>query len=201
MYKIKPLRILFMPEWYPSEDNKVFGVFNKEYAKAVSIYNEVVVIYCEGCDKKLRKIWGCISDQEEEGIRVIRFKYRKYPIPKITYIIYLWSIKQIFNKLVNDGWKPDIIHAHVYSSGVPAVILGILYAIPVAISEHYSIFPLRKLNLIEKMKAKFAMNRANIILPVSKALEKSIKSYGIKNDFDVISNTVNTGLFYQAFKK
>jgi glycosyltransferase involved in cell wall biosynthesis len=45
------------------------------------------------------------------------------------------------------------------------------------------------------------MNRAKIILPVSKDLEKSIKSYGIKNNFEVIPNVVNTEIFYPSSKK
>jgi len=49
------LKILFIPAWYPSKQNLVAGVFIKEHAKAVSLYNEIIVLYSEGCDKDLNK--------------------------------------------------------------------------------------------------------------------------------------------------
>jgi len=130
----KRLKILFIPAWYPSKQNSVAGVFIKEHAKAVSLYNEVIVLYSEGCDKDLNKTWKIISDKEEDGIRTIRIKHKKSPIPKTTYFIYLWSIKQAFKELLIEGWRPDIIHAHVFSAGVPAVILGKIYKIPIVIT-------------------------------------------------------------------
>lgn len=201
MQKSKKLKILFLPSWYPSEKSPVAGVFIKEHAKAVSLYNEVIVVYNEGHDKNIKGTWTIISDKFEDGIRTIRIKHKKSPVPKTGYLIYLWSIKQAFKKLIKEGWKPDIIHAHVYSAGVPAVILGKKYKIPVVITEHFSSFPRKALNKIEIIKARFAMNRANMILPVSKFLMDSIKSYGIKNKFKIIPNVVNTEIFHLSQNK
>ena len=197
----KRLKVLFLPAWYPSKKNPVAGIFIKEHAKAVSLYNDVVVLYSEGYDEKFKKIWEIVSDKKEDGIRTIRIKHRKSPIPKTTYFIYLWSIKQAFKKLLKEDWKPDIIHAHIYSAGVVAVILGKRYKIPIVITEHWSGFPLHKLSLIERIRARFAINRANIILPVSKNLEESIKSYEIKNQFEVLPNVVDTKLFHQSLNR
>jgi len=190
------LEILFLPAWYPSNKNPVNGVFVKEHAKAVSLYNDVVVIYSEGIDKDTKGLCKVVSDREEEGIRTIRIKHRKSPIPKTTYFIYLWSIFSVFRKLLKEGWRPNIIHAHVYSAGVPGIILGRIYKIPVIITEHYTGFPRHSLNRLDILKAKFAMNRASIVLPVSDDLRKHIQSYGIHNRFQVVPNVVNTGFFH-----
>lgn len=197
----KPLKILFIPAWYPSKQNSVAGVFIKEHAKAVSLYNEVIVLYSEGCDKDLNKTWKIVSDKEEDGIRTIRIKHKKFPIPKTTYFIYLWSIFNSFRKLMREGWRPDIIHAHVFSAGVPAIILGKIYKIPVVITEHWTGFPRHTLGKFDTLKARFAMNRAKVILPVSKDLEKAIKAYGIKNRFEIVPNVVNTKIFYPSSQK
>ena len=45
------------------------------------------------------------------------------------------------------------------------------------------------------------MNRAKVILPVSKDLENAIKSYGIKNKFEVVPNVVNNKMFYPSLQK
>jgi len=195
MSKNKRLKILFLPTWYPSEEKPVAGIFIQEHAKAVSLYNEVLVLYNEGYDESLKKSWQIISDEKEDGIRTIRVRHKKSPIPKTTQFIYLWSIRQTFNKLLKEGWRPDIIHAHVYSAGVSAVLLGKRHKIPVITSEHFSRFLSHKLNFIEKIKVKIAMNGTNIILPVSRNLEEAIRSYHIQNEFRIIPNTVDNIIF------
>ena len=196
----KHLKILFIPAWYPSKQNSVAGIFIKEHAKSVSLYNEVIVLYSEGIDYSIKNFFE-IEDNIEDGIRTLRLHYRKSPISKTTYFVYLWSIFWGFRKLLHEGWKPDIIHAHVFSAGVPAVIIGKIYKIPVVITEHYTSFSRHTLGKFNILKARFAMNRAKIILPVSGDLEKAIKSYGIKNKFEIVPNVVNTEMFYPSLQK
>ena len=114
----------------------------------------------------------------------------------VSDLLYYWSVFASFRKLVNTGWKPDIIHAHVYTAGTAGIILGRLYRIPVVITEHWDVFLLRRLLFFERLKARFAMNKARIILPVSNALKAAIEAYGIRNTFRIIPNAVNTDVFY-----
>lgn len=189
------MKVLFIPAWYPSKKNPVAGIFVKEHTKAASLYNEVTVLYAEVCNRNIKGLWHKVSDSIEDGVRTIRIEYRRSPIPKTNYFIYIWSIKQAFKQL-KENWRPDIIHAHVYSAGVPAVLLGRKYKTPVIITEHSSSFPRHTLSRLNILKAKFAMNRATMILPVSDDLRKHIESYGICNKFKVIPNVVDTELFY-----
>ena len=194
----KRLKVLYIPSWYPSDKNTVAGIFIKEHAKAASLYNDVVVIYGESSERSLKKLWEIYSDKNEDDIRTIRIVYKKSPIRIITLIIYIWSVWRIFRKLLMEGWKPDLIHAHVYSAGIPSIILGKIYRIPVIITEHWSGFSRHTLSRFQLLGARFVMNRANMILPVSKSLEKAIKLYGINNKFEVVPNVVNTDLFYPS---
>ena len=195
----RKLRILFLPCWYPSEDNPIAGIFIREHAKAVSIYHDVTVLYAYPSNKTRRHYE--ISDEIEEEMRTIRIKYKPSSIPKIDYLFQLWLIFLYFYKLVRKGRKPDIIHAHGYLLGLPAIILRKFYGMPVIITEHWDGFPRHMLNFLARIRARFAMNRAQTILPVSKSLEESIKSYGIRNKFEVVPNTVNTKMFYTPFEK
>ncbi len=192
------LKILFLPAWYPSEKNRVAGVFVREHAQAVALYNDVTVLYNEGAGKHVKGLYEIASDKTEDGIRTIRIRHKKFPIPPTSYFIYLWSIFKAFRKLMREGWRPDIIHAHVYSAGVPAVILGKIYKLPVVITEHWTGFPRRILRTFDILSARFAMNRAKILLPVSRNLKEAIESYGIKNRFQVIPNVINTEIFYPS---
>ena len=192
----KRLKTLFIAGWYPTKKNPVSGVFIREHAKAVSLYNDVVVLYSGRIDYSTKNDYR-IEDNVEDGIRTLRLHYRKSLIPKTTYFIHLWSVFKGFRKLMHEGWKPDIIHAHVFSAGVPAVILGKIYKIPVVITEHYTKIATHSLKLIEKIKVRFAMNRANFILPVSRDLKQALQEhYNIKSKFIVVPNVVNTDMFY-----
>ena len=189
------LKNLFLPAWYPTKENQAAGVFVREHAQAVALYNDVTVLYDEGAGEDLKGLCNIVSDKTEDGIRTIRIRHKKSPIPKTSYFIYLWSMFKAFRKLMREGWRPDIIHAHVYSAGVPAVILGKIYKMPVVITEHWTGFPRHILGKFEIFKARFAMNGAKILLPVSQDLKKAIESYGIKNRFQIVPNVINIEMF------
>ena len=191
---MRRLNILVIAGWYPSKKNPIAGVFIKEHAKAIQLYNDVVVLYSEGINRFVRKLYE-IDDNIEDDLRTLRLRYRKSPIPKTSYFIYLWSMFGAFRKLRKEGFKPDVIHAHVYSAGIPAVLLGKCYGIPVVITEHSSEFPRRLISGLNKLKAKFAFQSASLVCPVSKNLRKEIESFGIRARFCVVPNVVNTLLF------
>jgi len=200
MKYINRLKILFIPTWFPSKQNMALGIFIKEHARAVSLYNDVVVLYNELIDHPTKHLYK-IEDNIEDGIRTLRLRYRKSSVPRTSYFLYLWSIFRGFRKLMYEGWKPDIIHANVFSAGVPAVILGKIYKIPVVITEHWTGFPRHVLGKYDILKVRFAFNKAKIILPVSKDLEEAIKSYNIKNKFEIVPNVVNTKIFYPSLRQ
>lgn len=196
----KILEILFIPRWYPSEANPVNGIFVREHANAVQLFNNVTVLYSEQIsetNKHLlgRSLYKIISDSNEGGIRTIRSLYNRSIFPNISFIYYLLSIFSAFRYLLKKKYKPDIIHAHIFEAGVPAVILGKLYKIPTAITEHWTIFPSKTLTSARKFLARFAMNNSNIIFPVSNNLMESIQYYNIKNKFSVIPNCIDISIF------
>ena len=197
--KDKRLKILHIAGWYPSKKNPVAGVFVREHVKATALYNDVVVLYSEGVDREIHNFIQ-IEDNVEHSIRTLRLRYKKSPIPKTSYFIYLRGMFKAFHKLVNDGFRPDVIHAHVYSAGVPAVMIGKRYGIPVVITEHFTGFPRRLVRGLEKTKAKFAFRRADLVCPVSDDLRKHIEAYGIRARFRVVPNVVDTSLFTPANK-
>lgn len=112
-------------------------------------------------------------------------------------LLYYWSLFAAFRRLIKGGWKPDIIHAHVFTAGVPAVILGKLYKIPVVITEQTTNVATHSLDNYDRKRLCFAMSRAKVILPVSDDLRRGIENYyGVKNKFCVVPNVVNTRVFY-----
>ena len=194
---MRRLKILFLPSrsWYPSETNPTAGVFVREHAKAVSLYHDVTVLYPYfGTNRSIKKPLQ-VFEQIEDGIRVIRIVCQ-WRVSLSNYLLYYWAIFAGFRRLVKEGWKPDIIHAHVYSAGLPAWLLSRIFKVPFVITEHWTGFVRGKLTIMEQTKARFVMRRAGVVLPVSSHLRQHIEAYGVKGRFRVIPNPVDTGIFY-----
>jgi len=194
------LKVLFITAWYPTTENPINGIFIREHARSVSIYgNEVIVLYAGRTKNRIKSVYR-VLDTIEEGIRTIRIFCFPSPFRPINYILYSWLLFVVARRLFKKGFIPEIIHAHVYTAGLPALILGRLSGIPIVLSEHWSKFPLRKLNPFEKILAKLVMNRVDMVLPVSNSLTVSLLDHGIKRKFRIVANVVDTSLFYPAEK-
>ena len=192
------LKILFLTNWYPTADEPVKAVWVREHAKAVQLYDDVLLLHGAGPDPTLKKPWRAEAETDErlrEGIPTYRVWYRPPPLPRTSYVLYLWSVYQAFRHTVHLGFRPDIIHVHVYDAGGPALVISKLHRIPVVISEHFSSFPRRVLGHLDIAKAWLAFRWANRVLPVSHALQNAIAHYGIHAHFQVIPNVVDTTLF------
>jgi glycosyltransferase involved in cell wall biosynthesis len=195
------LKVLLLPRWYPHKKNPVEGMFVKDNAKAVSLYNDVIVIYNErrsGRKVKGLKLYEVFSDEKEDGIRVIRMKHRKGPIRSLTRLICLYSFWRVFERLVEEQWRPDVIHVHVHTAGRPAVIIGAKYKIPVVLTEHWSGFHRHALKKKDAPQVRFVMDKSDVVIATSKDLERAIRSYGIENRFEVVPNMVDTAVFSPA---
>lgn len=199
------MKVLFITSWYPTRDYTYSGVFVREHAKAVRAGgNEVVVLHTAGSSKECRGLWKMeeeLDPELNEGIPAYHVYHRALPLRGSSYPLYLWSAIKACRRLCADGFEPDVIHAHIYAAGVPAVLFGKRLGIPVVVTEHFSGFPRRTLGRAEVLKARFAFERAARVLPVSLYLQRAISEYGIKSQFELVPNVVDTSLFSPADRK
>ncbi len=194
------LKVLFLTPWYPDKENPVIGIFVREHARAVNLTDDVVVVHLKGNDPIIRGTWRMEPDDDNlnQGIRTYRLSHRLSPIPKTTFPFYFFSVFQAFKRLLQMGFQPDLLHAHLHRAGLPAVLLGKLFKIPVVITEHNSAFPRKMLRRSDILIARFAFSQAAVVLPVSMALQRGIQDLGIQASFQVVPNAVDTALFSPA---
>lgn len=157
-----------------------------------------MVLHCVGPDPKIRGLFRLEEETDlalTESIPTYRLWYKPVPIPKVWYIIYLWSILQAFRRIVSHGFYPKIIHAHIYEAGVPAVLIGKLFRIPVVVTEHTSAFLKKSIKGLGALTARFAFESADMVMPVSRSLQKALEGYGPKARFQIVPNVVDIDLF------
>jgi glycosyltransferase involved in cell wall biosynthesis len=195
------LKVLVITNWYPTQESPAKAVWVREHAKAAGTFAEVRVLHCAGPDRTLKPLWKAEPETDEtlrEGIRTYRLWYRQPPLPLVSYLMYSWAIFRAFLQIVDQGFRPDVIHVQVYDAAGPALLIGKLNRIPVVVSEHFSSFPRKLLGRLDIFKAWLAFRWADAVLPVSRTLQRAIEDYGIRAHFQVIPNAVDSRLFYPA---
>ena len=195
------LKVLFITAWYPTPERPTHGIFVAEHAKAARLFDDIVVLHWAGPDPSLKGLWRLEREVDEEisaGIPTYRIWHRDMPQSKISYLVSLWAVWRGFRRLASEGFRPDIIHAHVYKAGFPAVLIGKLMGVPVVVTEHSTAFPRRLLYGWHIRLARFTFRYADVVLPVSAPLQKAIEGYGICARFHVVPNAVDTRVFRPA---
>ncbi len=187
-------KVLVVANWYPNENNLVHGIFVKEFVKAKKLYNDVIVVHGELTSEKKPKFPYEIHDGLEDGIRTIRFIYKRRFL-KFHRVINIVGWVHCLLKLSKEGYKPDIIHFHEYDASLPIFLYAKLHNIPLVITEHYSGFVTNILTFSQRIYASIVLKNSDAIFPVSKHLEKYLRVYAPKAKFDVVNNVVDTDLF------
>jgi len=190
------LKILFIPAWYPTKKDPVNGIFIKEQAKALQVFNDVTVLYRNFTDRKSK---GKEIDDyiDEFGVRNIVFDtlYRKSLT--IKFFSYCRAIWKYFKVLKKSGYRPDIIHTHAFFSGPIATLLAKKHRIPVILSLHKASIMNKTLSPMKKLGLQISSKWANAIFVVSSALSKGLLHYGVdKSKIHIVPNTINTDKFF-----
>ncbi len=186
------MNVLFFAGWFPQSGNYK-GIFIKEHALAAAKFHDVAVIY--GREKIWQKERFRHSFSMEENLKVLRSSYREIPLIP-SYHSYINGVLLSLEKLISEGFHPDIVNACVYKTGTPASIIKKKYGIPYVLTEHCSGFARKSLRKSHVKKAQKGMKEAEFILPVSNSLKEDIISYGIEGRFEVVPNVASDHFSY-----
>ena len=165
----------------------------------MQLYADVEVLHLAGPDRESTgRLWRLEEEADPEktqGVRTYRILHRQIRVPGVSYALSLGAVFAGARRIASRGFRPEIIHAHVHSSGVAALLLGRLFGVPVLLSEHSTAFARRALSTREAWKARYVFRSADAVLPVSDHLRQSIQSLGLRRQFRVVPNVVDTALF------
>ena len=201
------MKVLFLPRWYPTSGYPWGGVFVREQARAaIAAGVDVRVLHVPDLGEKVGGLWR-IADETDPaltgGIPTTRVLSRPISVPasrglsfRLSYALQVRATRMAIQRLREDGFAPDLIHAHVYGAGAVAVDAGKALGLPVVITEHSTAFPRRELRPGQLERARAAFLRADRVLPVSLSLRQAIEAYGIQARFEIVPNAVDPALFH-----
>lgn len=191
----KKLHILFLCGWYPSRVFPTNGDFIKRHAEAVSLQHNVSVLHIitdKNCTDKIEIVSKEIN---HISTHIAYVKPVKNPIVKVT-LFY-----KAFKKLVQVIDNFDVVHLN---KTYPFGMFTLLLKQPYIISEHWTDYekPMcNKISSLEKFTSKLICKNATYICPVSNHLKKSMIAFGLKGNYTIVPNVVDTDLFFPVEKK
>jgi glycosyltransferase involved in cell wall biosynthesis len=189
-------KILFTSSWFPSKSNGSLGNFVQRHAEAVSLKNDVHVLYTTASNE-LEPTF-LIENSESEGIKItiVYFKQSRWsnPVRKIRAFLKGWNYLRNEQKL-----RFDLVHHNViWKDGWQPWLLNRKYKLPYIITEHWTGFDERargKAPAFMKWLCRVFVSRASVLSPVTENLADNMRAWGLQGVFRVVPNVVDTSLF------
>jgi glycosyltransferase involved in cell wall biosynthesis len=189
------MRVLVVPKWYPWPDRPVLGSFCREQARALSSAHGVVVLASDAVRRPDFRFFE-LRDGIEDGLRTIRLRYRRPRFRPAAMAFQIAGMVVALRRLRREGWRPDIVHAHVYSAGLPALVLGRLSGAPVVITEHFTGFQRGLITGYDRFTARVAFRHADLVALVSQDLARQVRALQPRARVRVVENVVDTDAFH-----
>lgn len=203
------MNVLHLVSWYPNEKDPYNGDFIQRHLLALAGYIPVTVIFLVK-DSELNKNEILVSRNKKTtnleewivrygsintGVRIVDqyfsiIRYKKY-------------FKRFIDDYIREKGQPDLIHVHVaLNAGLIALDLNKELKIPYVVTEHSTVYHRNanenlwnRLFIYKKFTRKIIRNAA-AIMPVSDNLGKVISKITDFKKLFVISNVVDTSIFY-----
>ena len=188
------LQVLVLTTAYPTPEAPVAGIFVRNHALAAAEHCDIRVVLLE----RAATAGVHVEPLTEEPLRAWRVRFPRRP-NALSMGAILLAARAGLRTATRDGFDPDVIHAHFFLAGFPAVLLGRRRKTPVVITEHWSVFlPDDPATLSGPLRfgARFALEHADLVLPVSAALDAGIAAHGITARTSVVPNVVDERVFH-----
>lgn len=184
------MNVLFVTTNYPRPESPIDGIFVREHARAAAEVADVRVVHL----LRAPAARGLLQiERIEDEPPAWRVPYRRFGKP-VAQLAFVLGPLLLARRLRRQGWVPDVIHANSFLSALPALLLGRLLRRPVAYTEHWTIFvPENPAELSPAMRrlARFALERADVVLPVSDDLQDALKRLAPSARTHVVPNVVD----------
>jgi glycosyltransferase involved in cell wall biosynthesis len=178
------VKVLFLTTQYPSPESPVDGVFVREHARAAAQAGaDVRVVHLQRTPGR-RGLYELMRENDDPPL--VRVRYRRFGRP-LSYAAFLAGARAA-------AGDPDVVHATSHLSALAALTLPK----PLVYSEHWSVFlPENPARLSAPMAraARFALERADLVLPPSEAMRAALAAHAPRARLRVVPNVVDDELF------
>lgn len=184
------MRVLFITTNWPTEESPVDGIFVREHALAASTSCDVAVIHLQREAARSGLLELAPLDEPLQGLRV---RYRRFGRP-LSYASFAAGAVAAIRSLRRAGFEPDVFHANSFLSAVAALGPARVLRKPLVYTEHWTVFTPEnpgRLSPFHRRLARLALERADLVLPVSQSLERALLEVAPAARTCVVPNAVD----------
>jgi glycosyltransferase involved in cell wall biosynthesis len=182
------MRTLVVTPWYPHEGDGA-GSFVEDQVRSIASEHEPVVLHLMPAAERS-------SPVETDGPwPVIRIAAPASPVPGVTFLRDAGRVASAVLRLRRRGFRPDLIHAHVYTAALAAVPAARASRVPLVVSEHYSGLARAEVPRRERLAAMVAYRAADVVCPASESLRRQLFKFAPGARMQVMPNPVDERRF------
>jgi len=195
---------LHISSWYPSVKHPSLGNFVRRHVRAINKFFPSVVLHpvaLEGL-KRMEVLRQSNEAFDEYYVYYPKLESENHLLANFKRMKALQKAYDLgMNQILEDHGKPELIHSHVaYPHGQFAVKMSKALRKPLVITEHWTGYTpedndYRKSGIIQKFLTKRIYKHADLVLPVTDHLGKSLRSQKLISNYEVIPNVVDTEIF------
>ena len=192
------MKVLIIPSWYPEGEDKLMGIYHKEYTEALAkngVDVDMLFVKRERLRNPLKYLFmkKCEIIQEN-GYKLYKIRMLDFESVCLKFHMCLYTKKlfKIYKTYLKENKKPDILHAQVtIPAGYAVKKLGEKIDVPVIITEHSSHFT-KYFEGKYKDYGLYAIKNTKFTT-VSNLMKKQVENE-IK-EIDILPNLVDTEIF------
>ncbi len=195
-------KVLFVPSWFPNQDDPISGIFIQEQAVALSKKFDVAVLIpgmAAWRNALNRKAADRSTKESQEGLTVYR-EFARPLIPHgpelIDYRTFATAAENGFKKIIKEWGTPDLIHAHVVlPAGWSAMRVAKRHRIPIVLTEHSSPFSMHLGTELSRKLVREALKGVDKLIAISPSLAKQLLDFQPGLQIEVIGESIKTDFF------
>lgn len=183
------MRILLIPELYPTDQNPVAGIFINDQIRAIQKFADVVVY---NTNPFYRGVYTELPDVEYYDFHLFNRKPAKIFKP---FLYRFWENKAL--ELALKIQNIDLVHLHGAAlRGKVALRFAQNRKIPLIVTEHTGPWSAISNRPAIFRRVKKVLKHANVVLPVSQHLKNEMLKSGVEmNRSEVLGNPVDSDLY------
>ncbi|MBN1295825.1 glycosyltransferase [bacterium] len=193
----RPLKVLFIPQWYPEPDqlDRGIGVFCREHARAAALTDDVAVLVFR-FDSNSAPLLS-VKRIHDQSIPTWFIETGRWRWPVRGSLVHRIRLKKALSIVTAEWGTPDVIWTQdLLAYGV---IKSVNYRkIPVVISQHWTGFIRQVIGIRQLRMLTFAFEHAARVLPVMKDAPDIYAENDIFPLTTWIPNALDTDTFYYA---
>ena len=192
--------IVFISSWYPSLQDPTLGIFNRYFAVAAALYNQITVLHIKSdahCNKEFD-----IHTEVSEGVTTVIVPYKKVE-NKIPVLSALKRKRKVlkaaeigYDYIQKNIGKAQLIHLNVVlPMGLAVLHLHQKFNLPFVVNENWSGYCAEDgayKGLMQTYFTKKIIAAAKVIMPTSTYLADAMQAHGLKGNYKIVPNVVST---------